>query len=210
MADRTRKPWILNGVEISRNPSACQIQPQVQEDERWMLNVVRKELAPRRSNDPRVILYRDLQCSWFFARRPLISLLTNLASFHRAGFPLSAYQEDFVRLNATTPNFDEAAVLVPANFPISGTCAAWFVPHRGIDTSDLYLYLNGTLVTSGITWDYAEGKVTFATARPSSDTIQAFYRWKPLVKISSFDSNPIDGRSHDDPRYNPSVTFKQL
>ena len=88
MADRTRVPWVLAGKSLDRNPSDCEIRPMQNEEDRFMLNVVRKNLVSRRGGDPRAVLYWELECSWFHARRPLISLLTNLATFTRSPFSL--------------------------------------------------------------------------------------------------------------------------
>lgn len=213
MADRFRYPWRLANLDMDRNASELRLRPHLNTEVDDLCNFTRTISVQRAPNDPRQIRYHAIELGFFAVDHQFMKRLNKEAYFFRSAFPLKLYQFDYPRLSSSSPDFADADDLHPANYPIAGTCASWYVSLRGVsnDAGDgPYLYVNGALVTTGFTWDYAEGKVTFTTPLASSTTVQAFYVWKPSLKIVDFDPNALVGKAHLEPRFSPTIRLEQL
>lgn len=215
MAEGTQRvAWVWDGDRLERNAVSLRVVPVAEAQVRQFLDRTRKFVQARRANDPRKVLYHSLEMSFITVDRQFVRRLERLYYSCPAPFSVKIYQHDMPDVDADG-SLDKAVDLIPSGYPLAGSYTNWFFPFRGLSTETgeaPKVYVNGTLQTEGSDYSLsaADGKITFASAKASTDDVQGFYVWKPSVVITRLESNPLNGRAHYNPRFSPAVTLEEL
>lgn len=178
--------WEIDGQKLGMNAVALRPTQEESGKRLELLDYKRKRLFRKASGDPRVAgRYWDLEMNFSSVNHELVAWLEERMVMFRAPFPIKIGQMNYRNLGVGGADFYDAARLYPST-PGASTCALWFFPRRGISNDageGPFLYKNGTLVSSGISYDLGEGSVSFTTPPASSDVIRAYFVWKPKVLI---------------------------
>lgn len=200
-----RTGWIFDGRELGANGVAVKITDNADETVFNGLDDTKKVLFGKKSGDPRIVRNHTIELSFRSMNHELVNLIEQRKNFFGDAFYVKFYQYDYRDVGKGGSDKYDAAPLKPAT-PSSSMCALWFLPFRNIsnDSGDgPFLYVNGILTTSGISWSYQEGSVLFSTAKSSSSDIRAYFVWKPKTVFipSQTQIVPIQGHSYKDMRY---------
>ena len=206
--------WEINGVKLGQNASSCRISLEESGKRFQGLRNRPKRLFAHAPGDPRVTgTFYTIEMAFANVNHELFQLFEELMVFFRAPFPIKIGQFNYPNLNSGGADFYDAARLYAAT-PGSASCAIWFFPRRGISNDSgegPFIYKNAALVTSGVTIDYTEGTVTFASPPNTTDIIRSYFVWKPrcLINPESTQMVPVPGKIRGRELYNISVSMSQ-
>jgi hypothetical protein len=207
-----RRSWQWGVDELGVNGTGLSVGLVKTAEERKYLEGRRQFVYARKPGDPRKSRYHQLVLTFTDVNHELVQRVEEEEHFLTGGVRVKVWQFDYPDIGQPTP-FADAARLRPAT-PGASTCSVWYTPYRWLSSDageQPKLYVNAVLQTSGITWDYTEGAVTFTTPKTSTDIIRAYYVWHPKCTIAEpAQKSPRTGQRYREPRYNLVVTLDEL
>jgi hypothetical protein len=209
-----RTAWIFDGQKLGINGQVLTVTDE-ETGKIWEgLNRNRKMLFGKAPSDPRVVRYHTVEVGFKGVNHEMVQWIERRKNFIDNEFPIKLYQHDYPDIGVGGADYWDASYLAPST-PASASCGVWYLPFRGIssDSGDgPTLYVDAVEQTSGITWDYTEGAVSFSTPVSSSSDVRAYFVWKPYVKIVPNSSRIVSrtGKVYRKNRYDVTITFEEL